>query len=189
MNVFKLRLTDKEFHYLNKESFETLTNKSKPWYQKDVNGESHFAICPSCINTTQIIGLKSFDDDKPLYARHYLKTSISDLGIFDKDAYETCPRANANKISKNSKRSLKSTLGEKIKNTLIEEFDRVIYLLNKQSPITLSKKAITEMLSYYRQEKGWLYKGCTLDNIPWTFAYMTMAVNVFGKKVPDKDLQ
>lgn len=51
MNVFKLRLTDKEFHYLSKDSFETLTNKSRPWYQKEVDGESHFAICPSCLNT------------------------------------------------------------------------------------------------------------------------------------------
>ncbi|WP_440993566.1 hypothetical protein [Cysteiniphilum litorale] len=193
MDVFKLRISDKHFYQLNKDSFEEETNKSDPWYQEGVGieGESHFAICPSCHNTTQIIGLNQApDEDKPVYARHYLRKTIAGLGVVDQDAYDSCPRANLNKsLDKNAKRNDQSKIGLQIKMLLIEEFDRVIYLLNKQIPVRLSPSTVKSMLEYYKQEKGWLYRGATLDNIPWTFAYMTKSYHLFGKIIQDEVLR
>lgn len=39
------------------------------------------------------------------------------------------------------------------------------------------------MLQRYKGERGYLYTGATLRNVPWIFAYMSDATRLFGQKV------
>jgi hypothetical protein len=66
---------------------------------------------------------------------------------------------------------------------LIEQFDRVAYIIEKQTNVVLSDKALRGMLERYKGERGYMYTGATLRNVPWIFAYMSDATALFGQKV------
>jgi hypothetical protein len=70
---------------------------------------------------------------------------------------------------------------------MIEQFDRVVYILEKQTQVVLSPRALRGMLERYRGEQGYLYTGATLRNVPWIFAYMSDATPLFAQKVNGND--
>ncbi|HGM8122684.1 TPA: hypothetical protein ACKQG6_006457, partial [Pseudomonas aeruginosa] len=66
--------------------------------------------------------------------------------------------------------------------------DRVIYLLRKELGVNISQNLAIRMLEQYRRERGYLYTGATLTNIPWIFAYMADSQSLFGQLLLDDDL-
>jgi len=58
----------------------------------------------------------------------------------------------------------------KILETLIDQFDHVVYLLQKETGIQFSPELLKQMLETYRSARGYLYYGATLQNVPWIFA-------------------
>lgn len=50
---------------------------------------------------------------------------------------------------------------------MIEQFDRVVYILEKETQLVLSENALRGMLQRYKGERGYLYTGATLRNVPW----------------------
>ncbi|HGJ5856191.1 hypothetical protein [Arsenophonus nasoniae] len=70
-----------------------------------------------------------------------------------------------------------------------EQFDRIIYLLEKQLAMRFSQKMARDMLTDYIAARGWLYGGATPQNIPWIFAYFARSQPLFGHYFCSLELQ
>ncbi|MFP7386203.1 hypothetical protein SFB97_11355 [Enterococcus hirae] len=81
------------------------------------------------------------------------------------------------------RRSTSSPLANRILLTLEEQFDRIIYILKKQTGLLINKKLAKEMLITYLKNEGWLYKEATLNNLPWIFGQCSPAIPLFGRMI------
>ncbi|WP_241639619.1 hypothetical protein [Rosenbergiella epipactidis] len=190
MDVFKISVDTQQVHKITQENFDQVTKKQSPWYQPINGHQGWFAVCPACDNPIQIIGM--LVRDAP-YGKHFFPTAgavaIPLKGHVDKEEYEWCPYASKNKhLTKDDRRAAGSELAVLIKQTLIEQFDRVIYLLEMGTGIRISFSLAKQMLEEYRAAEGWRYRGATRQNIPWVFAYMMQAKGVRGRTFFDKKL-
>lgn len=184
MDVYKVLPDDTTFKVINKESFEADTRRAEPWYQTNsVGKEVHFAVCPACDNPIQIIGLYHLPPNvKNAYGRH-LAHGVPRLAPGNDEARENCPYFKPRKHQKTDRKQGVTGTPLKILEVLIAQFDRVVYLIQKQTGISLSKTLMREMLLKYRGERGYLYTGATLMNVPWIFAYMADSQSLFKQRV------
>ncbi|HFU1222639.1 TPA: hypothetical protein ACGQPR_002452 [Citrobacter amalonaticus] len=190
MDVFKISVDTQQVHKITQENFDQVTKKQAPWYQPMNGHQGWFAVCPACDNPIQIIGM--LKRDAP-YGKHFFPTAgavaVPLKGRVDKEEYEWCPYASKNKhLTKDDRRAAGSELALLIKKTLIEQFDRVIYLLEKGIGMKISDVLAKQMLEDYRLAEGWRYRGATRQNIPWVLAYMMQAKWVKGRIFYDKNL-
>jgi hypothetical protein len=190
VDVYKLRLEEVEERSIEKERFEEDTHRQEPWFAKSDDGKDiHFAVCPACDNPIQIIGLYHLPANitRP-YGRHFGKT-VRDLAPADIDAREDCPYFKPRQHKKTERKGSAQGVPSKLLRILIEQFDRVIYLLQKETGLGISYNLAKRMLEQYRREQGHLYTGATLTNIPWVFAYMADAQSLFGQRFDDEELK
>lgn len=194
MDVFRIStLSAKPLPIKTKEAFETLTKKQKPWMQLKSNasglGWHYYAECPHCTNAIEIIGFKPTHTQTP-HGKHYMKR-IKGVGYLDHDTYDACPyRREAKKgLSKEDKHDPEHHLPSKALTTLIEQFDRVVYLLEKELEVKFSVSCLKKMLFDFKASQGWLYKGVSEQNIPWIFAYFTLAKSLYNQRIINKDLK
>ncbi len=186
MKIFKTRIEDTRYFPVTPENFEEKTGKQHPWYQVNTIGEeNYFAVCPACDNPTQIIGLYKLPAP---YARHGNKT-IEKLASFDKEALENCPlylpRANP---QKEDRKSSIDGVPLKILSTVINEFDRIVYILKKVTGINFSENLLRKMLATYKAAEGYLYIGASQLNTPWIFAYMSHAQPLYMQYIKNSAL-
>ncbi|MCB1733674.1 MAG: hypothetical protein H6981_01370 [Gammaproteobacteria bacterium] len=194
MDVYKLHQSDIGFQTISKEEFEAGTHKNPPWYPETESGspqeQSPYAVCPGCDNPIQIIGLYKLPKGvtRP-YARH---ANHSVPGLADLDVERRaccCPYYQPRPHHPASRRARLDGVARKILTTLIEQFDRVVYLLEKDTGVRFSRQHLRKMLTTYRYWQGYLYTGATLTNVPWIFAYMSNAQSLFNQRVDaDSDL-
>ncbi|EBW7769068.1 hypothetical protein H9V85_005122, partial [Salmonella enterica subsp. enterica serovar Louisiana] len=148
MDVFKISVDKQQVHKITQENFDLATKKQAPWYQPINGHRGWFAVCPACDNPIQIIGM--LERDAP-YGKHFFPTAgavaVPLKGRVDKEEYEWCPYASKNKsLTKDARRAEGSELALLIKQTLIEQFDRVIYLLEKGIGMRISEALAKQML-------------------------------------------
>ncbi len=187
MDVFKLNIDSKNVYKITKFNLEYHTNMDRPWLQIYNNQKSWFAVCPICNNPIQIIGL-SVDSKIQPYGKHFIpKTPLTYPinGVVDIDEREYCQYFTGRKtITKDTKRPPDNPIAKAIIEVLIEHFDRVIYILEKTSGVKISEALASDMLLEYEIAEGWRYRGATLDNIPWVFAYMSSKARaLLGRKI------
>ena len=190
MDVFKLDIDKTKIYTITKENIDDSIGRKAPWFQSINGHDGWFAVCHMCNNPIQIIGMLT---GNKLYGRHYipkndnLKYHLK--GIVDRDELEYCRYYNKNKvIDETSRRPPDSELAKQIQLTFIYNFDRVIYLLEKTTGIQISTNCAKQMLVDYKDHSGWCYRGATLDNIPWTFAYTIAEKNLFGCRIMDEEI-
>ncbi|MEZ6855077.1 hypothetical protein [Halodesulfovibrio aestuarii] len=190
MKYFKPAISETKFYPISREQFEILTKRTAPHVQTKGGRNMQFAVCPSCNNPIQLIGLyKPLPDKKRPYGKHYHK-SIPDLADFKKENYETCFLAcKKTNLSKNNKRKTFTDQERQILNLLINYFDQVAYLFQKQTGIWLSVALAKHMLQAYKAEQGHLYLGATPLNVPWIFAYMANNSTLWGRRILDEELR
>lgn len=191
MDIFKLTTGKQQVWKINRDNFELATKKQQPWYQSINGHDGFFAVCPACDNPVQLVGMLARGKTK-LYGKHFFPqpgTLQYPLhGRVDRDEYLWCPYAQQiRKITKEHRRPVTNPLAITIRETLINQFDRVIYLLEKTTGMGISTALAAAMLEDYRAAQGWLYQGATLQNIPWTFAYMIAAKRLFGRRLLDTE--
>ncbi|HBO3826025.1 TPA: hypothetical protein L4T19_006382 [Pseudomonas aeruginosa] len=189
MDVYKLKPEETDERPIERERFEEETRRQEPWFSTSENGtEGHFAVFPACDNPVQIIGLYHLPANvaRP-YGRHYAR-SVRDLAEADEEARENCPYFKPRVHQKTERKASVNGTPLKILKILIEQFDRVIYLLRKELGVNISQNLAIRMLEQYRRERGYLYTGATLTNIPWIFAYMADSQSLFGQLLLDDDL-
>lgn len=185
MNIFKLRTTDTEFFTLTKERFEQQTQLKEPWYNHQAERERHFAVCPACNNSTQIIQL--YGEAQSLHAKHNLNVSV---GYQDREILQYCPYySGRTALTIDSRRQQEDTVSTEIKHILIASFDRVVYFIKKTIGIRLSSRAQKNMLENYKNSRGWLYSGANLMNIPWIFLYQGRARTLAGLGIINDEIR
>lgn len=82
-----------------------------------------------------------------------------------------------------------SPLGQKIFDIIINQFDRIIYILSKDIDMKISAHTAERMLQNFIVDKGWLYRSINLLNLPWIFAEAQPAFPLFGRFIKvDSDL-
>ncbi|VVQ18690.1 hypothetical protein PS925_04477 [Pseudomonas fluorescens] len=184
MDVYKLLPSDTGFRYINRDNFEEDTKRRERWYRPNSGGaDSHFAVCPVCDNPIQIINLyPKIIHTLPTYGKHTCKT-IPDLAHDDPVTRERCPYFKPQKHEPTDRKPGPDATTTKILTILIEQFDRVVFLLRQQTGISLSVTKLRSMLETYRKETGYLYTGATVMNVPWVFAYMSNAVPLFAQHI------
>lgn len=184
MKVYKLAANATTVRDIDRQTFETDTRKAEPWYQPGDDGKfRQFAVCPACDNPIQIIGLYKplANTDRP-YGKHTGKP-VKGFVHYDAEAYEWCPYVAKRQSAGRSKKKRFGGLPRKILQILVEQFDRVIYVIEKDTGVRISPNLARKMLRTYMGEEGYLYTGATLRNIPWIFAYMSDAQSIFGQKI------
>jgi len=184
MNTFKLRTGFSQVYRITPAIYEKQTKKRSLYVRKKDGKDSYYAVCPECDNPIQIIGLykETREAGKKPYGKHY-KGTIPALATYCEEDYLECPYSNSKWKKPSGKRSPDSPLANRMYSTLREQFDRVIYLLNKQTGLFISKRLAKEMLLTYIQNQGWLYKEATLNNLPWLFAQCSPALPLFGRMI------
>ncbi|MCC8097011.1 MAG: hypothetical protein LIO44_00255 [Eubacterium sp.] len=185
MKYFKLKTGVSEIFEIEKNRFDYVTDKKKPYYEMEGDTSArHFAVCPACDNPIQIIGLyKKLKNSQKPYGKHYNK-SISKLAVYNEQAYRFCPYARKkNKVFRESRKSILTDYEKSIYNLMREQFDRVVYVLSKEIDIKIYNATAEKMLSSYVADEGWLYPWATLNNLPWVFGYLYMAQNLYGKLI------
>jgi len=184
MDVYKLRPEDVGFQCIDQGTFQAQTLRKEPWYQKNLEGkEVHYAVCPACNNPIQIIGLYLLPSDaKKPYGRH-IGQSVAGLAKLDPEERDNCPYFKPRSRTKSDRRKTLTPLSRKILETLINQFDRVVSLLQKDTGINFSPNMLRKMLETYRAERGYLYTGATILNVPWIFAYMSDSQSIVGQYV------
>ncbi|WP_318452335.1 hypothetical protein [Photobacterium leiognathi] len=201
MNIFKLKINDSTFYSLTRDIFNDKTQRKSPWNQIGSDGKNrYYAVCPACENTIQLIGFhlknttlneNSIADISEPFGKHFLSREINHLGLLSKSAYEQCPYASKNQRhpKPNEKYNVKSRIPNKLLHLLRDEFDRIMWCLEKSICIQLPSKYRQTMLNNYLHNEGWWYAGSTLLNLPWTFAYNTNAIPLIFCKIQDEDMK
>lgn len=186
MDVYKLKPENQGYSLLTKENFEKDTRRQPPWYQKNTVGEEiHFAACPACDNPIQIIGLYRIPKNTVQPYGKHLAHSINNLAVLDPAARDNCPYFKPRPYQKSDRKTSIQGVPLKMLHLLINQFDRVMYVLHKQTGIRFSRNKARQMLVQYRNERGYLYSGATLMNVPWIFAYMADSQSLFGQYIRD----
>lgn len=182
MDVYKLRTGLQPIHSITKEQFEKDTNKKAPWYQVKGNTIVQYAVCPVCDNPIQLIALYKRHENSPEpYGRH-IPESIHGIAQYDQKEYDRCIYANPGMtLDKNMLRENDNHKSYAILKLLQEQFDRVIYLLQRVTGIIFSENLACEMLKSFLYMHGHLYIGTNICNLPLMFAYMTTNQSLYGR--------
>lgn len=186
MKIFKLKVSDTHYFELTKDNFETETNLKEPWYNHDAERERHFAVCPACNNSTQVISL---DEKNGIYAKHNLTITV---GEQNSNTLKYCPfYSNRPSLKIDSQRNTDDPISCEIKNRLIDNFDRVIYFINVSIGIKLPQnpRKLTGILETYKNSRGWMYTGANLTNIPLVFLYQSRAQDLTGFNITNIGLR
>ena len=184
MDRFKLKTKDYSSYKISKKEFEDKTNRAFPYVQKRNNEDRYYAVCPGCNNPTEFIGLYKNQDGKDVVYGRHVPYSVEKIANYSKEAYDNCPYASKNTSRKqNSKLAENSVLGQNNKRMLKEQFDRIIYILRHQTGVKFSKKIAYKMLDNFVNNKGWLYRNVTPDNLPWKFSEASAALLLNGQYI------
>lgn len=182
MNVFSIKSNPRNPIHLTQENYNQETNREWPYIQHDGGEVKSYALCPACENPVTLVNRHVVQTDAHiLYARHS-GYSVYGLAVHDQATYEDCPLHNPERFDSKTRRT-----GEKWNEEIREALKNHIHLVIKQleisTGITYSDKLVESMLIDFGGNRGWEYKAISLYNLPFGFAYMTEAQDLFGIKV------
>lgn len=193
MREYKLKIDSSKTYLVDSdptkvvESFlDTLPEKNQPWIQTTKkNGRevtTYHGVCPCCNNPTLLVGYETRNSNSPQpYMKHYNK-SIPNLAQYNESSYKECILASGNyssfgNISKTRKNTdpLSLTILDTVKNQL----DRIFYILEQDTGISFSTTQKIEMFKEYLRSSGYNYSSSYINNLPWTFANVLKAKNLY----------
>jgi hypothetical protein len=170
---------------LTKEEFEKQTNLMPPWFNHQADKERHFAVCPACNNSIQVMNL--YHESEPLHAKHNLNSAV---GLQNSITLTYCPYySNKPRLTQDARRANEDEISSQIKQCLIEHFDRVAFLIKDTIGLRYSKAQLQRMLNVYHNSRGWLYSGANLLNVPWVFLYQSRSQNMAGIGILNADIR
>lgn len=184
MDEYKLKVEDWVGQPIDKDAYEIATMRREPWYQEGSGDKlSQFAVCPACDNPIQLVGLYHLPANvSSPYGKH-TTSGVQGIAPLDTEARNNCPNFKPRQHQKTDRKTKFDGVPRRIVKILIEQFDRVVYILERHTQVQLSDNALRGMLERYKGEQGYLYTGATLRNVPWIFAYMSDATPLFAQRV------
>lgn len=173
----------KRYRITTKDDFETITEGKYPYMQRGDDGKlRQFAICPSCLNPVQLVGLYKAGRK---YAKHTGKR-INGLSEWNQYNYEHCPFATRNRAVINPEERLDEITDNvrELYQLLKLHFDRVVYIIQKELHIRFSKAFLTNALAAFVNNKDYLYPWLTETNLPYIFAYFAFQhKSIYSQKI------
>lgn len=165
-------------------SYETATGQSKKYQKKIRAGVSYFAVCPICDNPIQLIGFyrDTAESGRKPYGKHCRHT-VPDLAEYDEEAYWDCPYFDPHWTPPATHRKPESRIARQLLRLLHDQFDRVIYILSKDTGIYFSAAMSEKMLQGYLSREGWSFRDAAPYNLPWTFVEGQTALPLFGQRI------
>ena len=184
MDVFKITPGYQEIHKISEATFTEETKLVPPYKE----GNSYRAVCPECDNPIILVGLfkPTPESGRKPYGRHH-KGSISELAVYREDEYENCIYANPSWKKSKVKRSANSEAGKVLLRIMREQFDRIVYILEKSIEIKISKSFAEKMLTCYLDAEGWLYYDSTAYNLPFKLLQSSGCWVLYGRGVQKGD--
>lgn len=182
MDLFKTTVGVSKVTTINAKNYELATGKKEPYRQDKNDKISYYAVCPECDNPIQVVGIfkDTIESKRKPYGRHH-KGSIPALAVYNEEDYLDCSYSNPNWENKSRYRPITSRVASQTLKILRDQFDRVIYLLSKQTNLKISQKLAEKMLEQYLLEEGWRYREATINNLPWIFGQCSPAFPMFGR--------
>ncbi|HFH3756463.1 TPA: hypothetical protein ACXNPF_004110 [Pseudomonas aeruginosa] len=186
MNVFSILEKPRAPIALTEHNYNKKTSRAKPYVWNTGNEVKSYALCPACVNPVLLVNRHvAKTDAKILYAKHAGR-SIPGLAEHDQQAYESCPFHNPERFDSKTRRT-DQVRNDEIREALINHIHLVIKTLETATGITYSDELVEGMLRDFGANQGHQYKAISLYNLPFGFAYMTEAQDMYGLKV-DNDL-
>lgn len=176
MKYFKMKAARTADRYeINTNEFTKQTENKFPFVQSvSVHKVSQFAVCPSCLNPIQLIGINKKISCSP-YGRHTGK-SIDGLPEWNYYKYQYCPYAQVKDKrdpTDNDRLEITEDVIE-LYNLLKTQFDRVVYVIQQELKIYCSSAFWSEALQRFINCAGYCYPWLTEANLPYVFAYIGM---------------
>lgn len=171
---------------ITKQEFSKVTERKYPFEQKNSQGViSQYGICPSCLNPIQLIGVIKEIKRNP-YGKHTGK-DIEGLPKWNQIKYEYCPYAVKNDHKSPNDEELITEIDDNIVelyNLLKNQFDRVIFIIEKELKIKCSIFFWEKALRQFCINQFYLYPWLTESNLPYIFAYFgLLQQKVYKQKV------
>lgn len=166
-------------------------------YQKDPGfdepyfvNNACYALCPACDNPIQLCALYNRNENSPKpYGRHTGK-DITDFAPFDNQKYNFCPYASHARGYNNYDELIKDGIDNstiEALEALRDNYDKVIYLLKKESGIRISNNLAKEMLISFlgngNENAGYLFYYFNKTNFPYVFANMCRDFSLKGRYI------
>lgn len=179
MKYFKTEASRNAPRYIiTQESFRLNTKEKYPFERVNSGGQLvAYGVCPHCLNPIQLVGMFHTTKIAP-YGKHTGK-SIQDMPEWNLLRYKYCPYA---KDGKNQPKQ--NELLPQIDDGVIElyellkaQFDRVVYIIQKELHICCSKSFWEKALNQFITNKMYSYPWLTEANLPYIFAYFGMQQN------------
>lgn len=170
--------------YLIDSSLPKITGEKKPYFVV-IRGKTRiYAVCPGCDGPIQICGYfkNTVEAGKKPYGRH-VPHSVAGIAEYDEANYENCPYSNRFWTAPARKLPSDSSKVKEIKEFILRNYDRIIYVLEKDSDLKFSKKVILGMLEMYIENEAWTYRNTRKYNIPWVLGEADVARYLIGQKV------
>ncbi|MBR5087933.1 MAG: hypothetical protein IK093_00745 [Ruminiclostridium sp.] len=159
-------------HIITAESFERVTERKFPFEQSNSKGKfSQYGICPSCLNPIQLIGI-SHEVKVSSHGKHTGKT-IEGFPEWKQMKYKYCPYAKNGAYVAPDNDTLLPTIDKDVialYDMLLHEFDRVVYVIEKDFDFRGSKNFWKKALQRYIENKVYCYPWLTESNLPYIFA-------------------
>lgn len=186
MDKFKLKPGLQPSYDITTSGYESKTNRSYPYCQRDKQGVLHYyAVCPECNNPIVIVSLyKNADNSPKPYGRH-IKKNIPGVAYYSQEAYDSCPYANP-KWKQNDKLPDASHAGVAKLRFIKKHFDLIMHILREETGIRFSAKLSEYLLQNYLDNQGWRYRYSTVSNLPWTLPLSSQAITLKGRYL-DRD--
>lgn len=182
MNVFSTLEKPKVPVVLTQRNYNGKTHRAETYVRNDGREVKSYALCPACGNPVTLVNrLVPKTDAQILYARH-TGSSVPGLAVHNQQAYEDCPFHNPERFDSKTPRKSKER-NDEIRDALINHIHLVVSTLEKAIGITLTDDLIAEMLKDFKASEGHKYRCINLYNLPFGFAYMTEARDLWGIKV------
>jgi len=193
MNIFMIYET-KEPQELTRDIYMEHTDKSRPYYQfnKKLNKEQYFAICPKCGNTIQIINLlrnefiEKGSGRTGIYGKHY-KWHVDGMPQHNHIKYNLCPLHKP------------VVMGSIVVRTETEENDRMkLLILNNRKIICndirdiigiwLKNDKIDILIDNFINQKHYSYSYVNEYNIPYCILFASHSIMCYKQKVSDNEM-
>lgn len=182
MNVFSVVRDPDRAIPLTSDTYHDRTRRGPPYVQTVGGSIKAFALCPACKNPVLLVNrIVPTTKAEILYAKH-AGYSVDGIANHDQAEYLDCPFSRPAKLDSKSRRAGVRASND-IKNALLHHFDFVIKQLEEATGISFTDPVIEAMADDFAKNRGHEYKAITLFNLPFGFAYMTEAKDLFGCKV------
>lgn len=184
MNVFALINNPAEAIPLTEDNFYRRTNRKHPYMQSVGGKMNSYALCPSCQNPVLLVNRTATETRSgSFYAKHN-KGDVPEVADYKEHKYLNCPLANPARMDEKKRRPpARQGQSDEVKNALIEAFDLVMNFIESDTGIKFQDSIIEDMLNDFAKNRGYEYAAITLYNLPYAFAYMTEAKDIFGCSV------